>query len=94
MAKILKTGRSAEDVAANDAKVRATVEGILSDIEEGGDEKANGVVQIKDLALGARLSAEIETAQEWKKQPAQMEIKRADLVDEVRKMIARAEGLK
>jgi sulfopropanediol 3-dehydrogenase len=37
MAKILKTGRSAEDVAANDAKVRATVEGILSDIEKRGN---------------------------------------------------------
>jgi sulfopropanediol 3-dehydrogenase len=37
MAKLLKTGRSAEDVAANDAKVRATVEGILADIEARGD---------------------------------------------------------
>jgi histidyl-tRNA synthetase len=61
---------------------------------EGGVEKDAGVVQIKDLALGARLSAEIETAEEWKKQPAQMEIKRSDLVAEVRKMINRAEGLK
>jgi len=50
-------------------------------------------VQIKDLALGARLSAEIETTEEWKAQPAQIEIKRSDLVAEVRKMIARAEGL-
>ncbi len=60
---------------------------------EGGNEKDAGVVQIKDLALGARLSAEIETAEEWKAQPAQIEIKRSDLVAEVRKMIARAEGL-
>ena len=60
---------------------------------EGGDEKTAGVVQIKDLALGARLSAEIETTEEWKAQPAQIEIKRGDLVEEVRKMIARAEGL-
>ena len=37
MAKILKTGRSAEDVAENDAKVRATVEGILADIEKRGN---------------------------------------------------------
>jgi len=59
---------------------------------EGGDEKERGVVQIKDLALGARLSAEIETTEEWKAQPAQMEINRGDLVAEVRKMIARAEG--
>ena len=60
---------------------------------EGGNEKDAGVVQIKDLALGARLSAEIETAEEWKAQPAQIEIKRGDLVAEVRKMIARAEGM-
>ncbi len=37
MAKFLKTGRSAEDVAENDAKVRATVEDILADIEARGD---------------------------------------------------------
>ena len=58
-----------------------------------GDEKANGIVQIKDLALGARLSAEIETDEEWKAQPAQIKINRADLVDEVKKMIARAEDV-
>jgi histidyl-tRNA synthetase len=58
---------------------------------EGGDEKANGLVQIKDLALGARLSAKIETTEEWKSQPAQIEIKRDSLISEVRKMIARSE---
>ncbi len=57
---------------------------------EGGDEQAKGVVQIKDLALGKALAANITTNEEWKAQPAQMEIKRADLVAEVRKMIARA----
>jgi histidyl-tRNA synthetase len=58
---------------------------------EGTDEHERGVVQIKDLALGARLAAEMTTNEEWKSQPAQMEIKRADLVDEVRKMIARGQ---
>jgi len=59
---------------------------------EGEDEHARGVVQLKDLALGARLAAEA-THEEWKAQPAQIEVARADLVDEVRKMIARgAEG--
>ncbi|MEM6618363.1 MAG: histidine--tRNA ligase [Pseudomonadota bacterium] len=57
---------------------------------EGADERARGVVQIKDLALGARLSAEIETPEEWKAQPAQQEIARGDLVSQVRAMIARA----
>ena len=59
---------------------------------EGGDEKERGVVQIKDLALGARLAADITTNDDWKAQPAQMEIKREDLVAEVKKMIARANG--
>lgn len=57
---------------------------------EGGDEQERGVVQIKDLALGARLALEIQTSEEWKAQPAQVEIKRADLVAEVRRMLARS----
>ncbi|MEX2517942.1 MAG: histidine--tRNA ligase [Paracoccaceae bacterium] len=57
---------------------------------EGGDEKAAGIVQLKDLALGARLAAEIETNEEWKAQPAQLEAPRAGLVEAVRAMLARA----
>ncbi|MFV0473589.1 MAG: histidine--tRNA ligase [Pikeienuella sp.] len=57
---------------------------------EGGDERAQGVVQLKDLALGARLAAEIETNEEWKAQPAQVETPRGDLVAAVRAMLARA----
>ncbi|GMG82803.1 histidine--tRNA ligase [Paralimibaculum aggregatum] len=56
---------------------------------EGGDEKAAGQVQLKDLALGARLAAEIETRAEWVSQPAQITVARADLVAEIRKMLAR-----
>src|SRR6201995_2536921 len=37
MARHLKRGRDAKEVAANDVKVRATVEGILSDVETRGD---------------------------------------------------------
>ena len=59
---------------------------------EGADERAQGVVTLKDLALGARLAAEIETHAEWKAQPAQITVPRADLVAEVRKMLTRAEG--
>ena len=61
-------------------------------IIEGGDEHEAGVVQLKDLALGARLAAEIETNEEWKAQPAQVSVPRHDLVSEVRAMIARREG--
>ncbi len=56
---------------------------------EGADERAEGVVTLKDLALGARLAAKIETHAEWKAQPAQITVPRADLVAEVRRMLAR-----
>ena len=59
---------------------------------EGGDERARGVVQIKDLALGARLAAEIATHEDWKAQPAQVEVPRAGLVEAVRAMLARGGG--
>jgi sulfopropanediol 3-dehydrogenase len=37
MARFLKQGRNADAIAADDAKVRATVEGILADIAARGD---------------------------------------------------------
>ncbi|MBF9043311.1 histidine--tRNA ligase [Rhodobacterales bacterium HKCCE4037] len=55
---------------------------------QGSDEAARGVVQLKDLILGAKL-AEEATLEEWKSQPAQTEIPLADLVTEVQAMIAR-----
>jgi histidyl-tRNA synthetase len=58
-------------------------------IIEGGDEKAKGVVQVKDLALGARL-AQTATHEEWKDQPAQFECPRAEMVAEVRRILGRA----
>jgi histidyl-tRNA synthetase len=57
---------------------------------EGGDERASGVVQLKDLALGARLAAEIATHADWAAQPAQVEVARGALVAEVRAMLARS----
>ena len=57
---------------------------------QGGDEHARGVVQLKDLALGARLAAEIDNRDEWASQPAQTEVPRDRLVAEVRAMLARA----
>ncbi len=54
---------------------------------EGEDERAAGQVTLKDLALGARLAAEIETREEWTAQPAQKTVARADLVTEIRAMI-------
>ncbi len=53
---------------------------------EGGDEKANGIVQIKDLILGARI-AESATLEEWKERPSQFEVPRGDLVAKVREIL-------
>nr|WP_111297943.1 histidine--tRNA ligase [Paracoccus saliphilus] len=55
-------------------------------IIQGGDEAERGVVQVKDLVLGARIAAEA-SLDEWKSQPAQTEVPRADLVAEVRRII-------
>jgi histidyl-tRNA synthetase len=54
---------------------------------EGGDEKARGVIQIKDLVLGAKL-AESATLEEWKERPSQFEVPRGQLVAEVRRILA------
>ena len=59
---------------------------------EGADERAEGIVTLKDLALGARLAADIKTHEEWSAQPAQITVPRADLVAEIRRMLARAGG--
>lgn len=55
-------------------------------IIEGSDEAARGVVQIKDLVLGAKIAAEA-SHEEWKAQPAQFEVPRADLVAAVRRIL-------
>ena len=51
-------------------------------IIEGADEKARGVVQIKDLILGAQI-AQDATLEEWKSRPSQIEVARSDLGAEV-----------
>ncbi len=57
---------------------------------EGEDEKAKGEVTLKDLVLGAKLSAEIEDNKEWREsQPAQLSIAREDLVAGVKDLLAR-----
>jgi histidyl-tRNA synthetase len=57
---------------------------------QGADEKAQGQVQIKDLRLGTELAANIESREEYASQRlAQVMVAEADLVVEVRKMLAR-----
>ncbi|MHA7849512.1 histidine--tRNA ligase [Roseovarius sp.] len=53
---------------------------------EGGDEKERGVIQIKDLILGAQM-AENATLEEWKERPSQFEVPRAQLVEKVREIL-------
>jgi len=53
---------------------------------QGGNEAEKGTIILKDLILGAKI-AENATLEEWKDRPAQVEIPRADLVAEVRKML-------
>ncbi|NNE52559.1 MAG: histidine--tRNA ligase, partial [Sulfitobacter sp.] len=55
-------------------------------IIEGGDEKAAGVVQIKDLILGAKI-AESATLEEWKDRPSQVEVPRDQMVSKVREIL-------
>jgi histidyl-tRNA synthetase len=57
-------------------------------IIQGGNEAEKGTVILKDLILGAKI-AENATLEEWKDRPAQVEIPRADLVAEVRKMLGK-----
>ncbi len=56
-------------------------------IIEGGDEKANGVVQIKDLILGAKL-AEGASLEEYKDRPSQYEVPRDQMLAKVREILA------
>ncbi|MEO9167799.1 MAG: histidine--tRNA ligase [Aestuariivirga sp.] len=57
---------------------------------QGGDEKAKGEVQIKDLRLGSELAAQIESREEYASQRlAQVSVPEADLVATVQEMLAR-----
>jgi len=53
---------------------------------EGGDEKAQGIIQIKDLILGAKI-AENATLEEWKERPSQFTVPRGDLIAKVREIL-------
>ncbi|MEM5543717.1 histidine--tRNA ligase [Sulfitobacter sp. AS92] len=56
---------------------------------EGGDEQARGVVQIKDMVLGAQLAQEA-SHDEWKERPNQYEVPRPDLIKAVCDILDRA----
>jgi histidyl-tRNA synthetase len=57
-------------------------------IIEGSDEKARGVVQVKDLIAGAQ-AAQTASLEEWKDRPAQQEIPRSELVECLKALLAK-----
>jgi histidyl-tRNA synthetase len=57
---------------------------------QGGDEKAKGEVQIKDLALGASLASGVESREDYKEaRLAQFSVKESELVKAVREALAK-----
>jgi histidyl-tRNA synthetase len=55
---------------------------------QGGDERAKGEVQIKDMALGEQLSKEISDNAAWREgRPAQFSVSESELVEAVRKVL-------
>ncbi|MEM6759035.1 MAG: histidine--tRNA ligase [Pseudomonadota bacterium] len=52
----------------------------------GADEREKGVVQIKDLILGAKI-AETATHEEWKDRPSQFEVPRTEMVAKLREIL-------
>ncbi|WP_375280105.1 histidine--tRNA ligase [Pseudooctadecabacter sp.] len=55
-------------------------------IIQGGDELERGILQVKDLILGAKI-AETATQEEWSERPQQFEIPRADLVARIQQLL-------
>jgi histidyl-tRNA synthetase len=63
--------------------------GAVIAVIEGSDERANGKVTLKDLALGTELAKSIENRAAWvADRPAQKTVDRSQLVGEVRAMLA------
>lgn len=55
---------------------------------QGGDERAAGEVQIKDLVAGAKMAAEITDNAEWREsRPAQFSVPEAELVEAVQRVL-------
>ena len=64
--------------------------GIIVAVIAGEDEFAKGEVTLKDLRLGAQLADQITDRDTWRKdQPAQVQVKRENLVDAVKEILAR-----
>jgi histidyl-tRNA synthetase len=58
-------------------------------IIQGGDEKAKGEIQIKDLRLGSQLASEVTSREEYASQRlAQVSVLESEMVAQVKKMLA------
>jgi histidyl-tRNA synthetase len=95
MAQSLRAANISAEVYLGDAGLKAQMKyadkrGSPCVVIQGGDEKAKGEVQIKDLILGATL-ASIENRDEYlkKQAEAQFAVPEADLAAAVRKILAR-----
>jgi histidyl-tRNA synthetase len=61
-------------------------------IIQGGDEKARGVVQVKDLVAGKKLAGKLADHDAYREaRPGQEEVAEADLVEAVNRMLGRGE---
>jgi len=59
-------------------------------IIQGGEERAKGVVEVKDLIEGSKAAAAIRDSREWRgSRPAQISVPDADLLTAVRQVLAR-----
>ncbi len=59
-------------------------------IIQGSEERAKGVVEVKDLIEGAKAAASIKDSREWRaSRPAQISVPEADLLAAVRRVLAR-----
>jgi histidyl-tRNA synthetase len=57
---------------------------------QGGDEKARGEVQIKDLIEGAKAAAAIASHEQWREaRPAQFAVPEEKMIEAVREILAR-----
>jgi len=64
--------------------------GAVVAVIEGPDERAKGEVTLKDLALGAENAKSVESRAAWvKDRPAQISVKRQQLIPALRKLLAR-----
>ena len=56
-------------------------------IVAGTNELKDDIVQVKDLKLGRKLSADISSNEEWKEQPAQFPVKREELIAKILELL-------